>query len=150
MDLDYKERIVENLPYGDGFKFVDQLLELDEERVVGVYRFRESENFYQHHFIDRPITPGVILLECMAQIGLACLGSHLAIAETPRYQHFAFSESHVQFLKAVYPNTAVVVSAVVVYYRFGKLKVQVQMVDDTGEKVAEGWISGVGTQRKID
>lgn len=136
------DKIVANLPYGDGFKFVDHILEMDEEHAIGVYRFRESEYFYKHHFMNNPITPGVILIECMAQIGLACLGSYLMKDEKEAIQ-FVFTENHVVFNNTVKPGTAVVVSAKKEYFRFGKLKCLVQMVDEHEQKIAEGWVSGM-------
>jgi 3-hydroxyacyl-[acyl-carrier-protein] dehydratase len=135
------EKIVANLPYGAGFKFVDQLLELDENHVIGIYRFRGDEFFFKHHFINNPVAPGVILTECMAQIGLACLGSFLLKDEATK--GFVFTENHINFLKQVLPETTVVVTAVKQYFRFGKLKVVVQMVDENEQKIAEGWMSGI-------
>jgi 3-hydroxyacyl-[acyl-carrier-protein] dehydratase len=142
MLLDELDKIVANLPYGDGFKFVHKLLEVSEESVIGVYRFRESESFYKHHFKDNPVTPGVILIECMAQIGLACLGSYLT-RELETKPAFVFTENHIVFSGIVKPKTTVIVSAVKEYYRFGKLKVKVKMLDENEQKIAEGWMSGM-------
>lgn len=142
MLLSDHEKIVANLPYGEGFKFVDQILELSEEQIIGVYRFRESEYFYKHHFTDRPVTPGVILQECMAQIGLVCLGTYLMKEENKKPQ-FVFTEAHVNFLNHVLPGTTVIVSARKEYFRFGKLKVVVQMLDEHEKKIAEGVMSGM-------
>lgn len=145
MLLDELDKIVANLPYGDGFKYVHKLLEVNEERVIGVYRFRESEPFYKHHFKDNPVTPGVILIECMAQIGLACLGSYLT-RELETKPAFVFTENHIVFSGIVKPETTVIVSAVKEYYRFGKLKVKVKMLDENEQKIAEGWMSGMALQ----
>jgi 3-hydroxyacyl-[acyl-carrier-protein] dehydratase len=142
MLLDPLEKIVSNLPYGNGFKFVDQLLEIDEDNVMGIYKFRREAYFYQHHFIDNPVTPGVILIECMAQIGLACLGSFLMQGDSDR-PRFVFTENHINFLGVVTPDTVVVVTARKEYFRFGKLKVVVQMLDENENKIAEGWMSGM-------
>ncbi|WP_438961705.1 3-hydroxyacyl-ACP dehydratase FabZ family protein [Nonlabens sp.] len=142
MLLEEFDKIVANLPYGDGFKFVDHILEMDEEHVIGVYRFRESEYFYKHHFINHPVTPGVILIECMAQIGLACLGTYL-MREENEFMSFVFTENHILFNNLVKPETTVIVTAKKEYFRFGKLKCRVQMVDENGQKVAEGWVSGM-------
>ncbi len=142
MILDELDKIVANLPYGDGFKFVDQLLEISEDHVIGVYRFRKSEYFYKHHFIHQPVTPGVILTECMAQIGLVCLGSYLTKA-LPEKPQFVFTENHIQFLDVVKPETTVIVTAKKEYYRFNKLKVVVQMLDEQERKIAEGAMSGM-------
>jgi len=142
MLLSELEKIVANLPYGDGFKFVDQLLEVDEDHVIGIYRFRESEYFYKHHFKDRPLTPGVILQECMAQIGLVCLGAYL-LRESDEKPRLVFTEAHVVFKGQVLPETTVIVTAKKEYFRFKKLKVAVQMVDENEKKIAEGWVSGM-------
>lgn len=142
MILEELDKIVANLPYGDAFKFVDQLLEISEDHVIGVYRFRKSEYFYKHHFIHQPVTPGVILTECMAQIGLVCLGSYLTKA-LPGKPQFVFTENHIQFLDIVKPETTVIVTAKKEYYRFNKLKVVVQMLDEQERKIAEGSMSGM-------
>ncbi len=68
-----KEEIISKLPYSKPFLFVDELLHIDENRVEGTYTFDENLDFYKGHFKDNPITPGVILTEVMAQIGLVCL-----------------------------------------------------------------------------
>jgi 3-hydroxyacyl-[acyl-carrier-protein] dehydratase len=142
MLLNPLEKIVANLPYGDGFKFVDQLLAIDEHSVIGIYRFQKTEYFYQYHFKDHPVTPGVILTECMAQIGLACLGSYLMREKEGAIQ-FVFTENHITFLNTVLPETTVIVTAKKEYFRFGKLKVVVQMIDENENKIAEGWMSGM-------
>jgi 3-hydroxyacyl-[acyl-carrier-protein] dehydratase len=136
------EKIIANLPYGDGFKFVDQLLEINDDSVIGIYRFRESEYFYKHHFINQPITPGVILIECMAQIGLVCLGTYL-LQDKKESPQFVFTENHISFLNVVPPETTVIVTAKKEYFRFGKLKILVQMIDENETKIAEGWMSGM-------
>ena len=59
------------------FLFVDELTNISDNGVRGNYTFKESEYFYKGHFKDYPITPGVILTEVMAQIGVVCLGIYL-------------------------------------------------------------------------
>ncbi|WP_417589946.1 3-hydroxyacyl-ACP dehydratase FabZ family protein [Owenweeksia hongkongensis] len=69
--------IVQQLPYAHPFLFVDELTHVDEQGCEGFYTFKKDEYFYQGHFENHPVTPGVILTECMAQIGLVCLGIYL-------------------------------------------------------------------------
>jgi 3-hydroxyacyl-[acyl-carrier-protein] dehydratase len=71
------EEIIRNLPYQKPFLFVDELLEVSENGVTGTYTFLEDAFFYEGHFKENPITPGVILTETMAQIGVVCLGIYL-------------------------------------------------------------------------
>ena len=50
--------------------FVDELISLSEHDAEGFYTFKKDEYFYQGHFKNNPIIPGVILTEVMAQIGV--------------------------------------------------------------------------------
>ena len=60
------QKIIQLLPYQTPFLFVEELTSLSENGVEGFYTFKEDEYFYQGHFKDNPITPGVILTEVMA------------------------------------------------------------------------------------
>ena len=70
-------KILSLVPQQDPFRFIDDILELDDEHIVGTCRFREDEYFYGGHFPGRPVTPGVILIEAMAQTGVVAFGIHL-------------------------------------------------------------------------
>ena len=136
------QSIVSKLPYTEPFLFVDMLEQCTPEAVKGSYTFRKEAYFYKGHFKDAPITPGVILIECMAQIGLVCMGiSILAQSDLPL--KVAMSSAEVDFLKPVFPETRVMVTSERVYFRFNKLKCKVVMEDDSGEIVAKGEISGM-------
>ncbi len=69
--------LLEKLPYTSPFLFVNEISHIDENGVTGTYSFPEDSFFYEGHFKNNPVTPGVILTECMAQIGLVCLGIYL-------------------------------------------------------------------------
>ncbi|MEM7374571.1 MAG: FabA/FabZ family ACP-dehydratase [Bacteroidota bacterium] len=141
---DHLETIRQLMPYGEAFCFVDQFVELDASKVVGTYRFREDEWFYPAHFPDRPMTPGVILTECMAQIGLVGLGMYLNnLHHTPRPLKFAFTSSAVEFVTPVLPGEIVTVIGEKVYYRLKKLKCTVSMTNARGERVCYGTLSGM-------
>ena len=71
------ETIIKLLPYQPPFLFVEELTYISENGVKGYHTFKNDDYFYQGHFKDNPITPGVILTEVMAQIGLVCLGIYL-------------------------------------------------------------------------
>lgn len=58
------------LPHRYPFLLVDRILELEvDRRIVGIKNVTVNEPFFQGHFPGRPIMPGVLLLEAMAQVG---------------------------------------------------------------------------------
>ncbi len=73
------DRVLEWLPYSEPFLFVDGFDHIDENGASGHYTFRHDQSFYQGHFPGNPVTPGVILIETMAQIGLVGLGMYLEL-----------------------------------------------------------------------
>lgn len=64
------QAILRILPHRYPFLLVDRILELEpRERVVGLKNVTLNEPFFQGHFPDHPIMPGVLILEAMAQVG---------------------------------------------------------------------------------
>jgi 3-hydroxyacyl-[acyl-carrier-protein] dehydratase len=135
------------LPYSDPFLFVGELLHADENGIVGTYTFNEKLDFYKGHFNGNPVTPGVILTETMAQIGLVCLGIYLLRDGLENEPIIAFTSADIQFLKPVYPNEKVMVTSEKIYFRFGKLKCNVVMKNETGQEVCKGILAGIITPR---
>jgi 3-hydroxyacyl-[acyl-carrier-protein] dehydratase len=64
--LDVNE-IRQILPHRYPFLLVDRILELDEERIVGIKNVTANEPFFMGHFPDFPVMPGVLIVEAMAQ-----------------------------------------------------------------------------------
>jgi beta-hydroxyacyl-ACP dehydratase FabZ len=63
------EEIMANLPHRYPFLLVDRILERSADRVLGLKNVTVNEPFFQGHFPGRPIMPGVLILEAMAQVG---------------------------------------------------------------------------------
>lgn len=138
-----KEQLLKNLPYSKPFLFVDDILEIDENSVKGIYTFPADSYFYQGHFKNNPVTPGVILTECMAQIGLVCLGIFLLNDSDLSNLRIAMTHTETEFLKPVFPGEKVTVISEKVYFRFNKLKCKVKMIGEDSEKICYGTISGM-------
>ena len=67
--LDVKE-IFKSIPHRYPFLLVDRIIEIDgNEKVVGIKNVSVNENFFQGHFPMRPVMPGVLICEAMAQVG---------------------------------------------------------------------------------
>jgi len=137
--------IIKNLPYQKPFLFVDALTEVSENSIVGSYTFKENEFFYEGHFKENPITPGVILTETMAQIGVVCLGVYLLKDEIlkKKLPQIALTSNQIDFFLPVLPNEKVTVISEKVYFRFQKLKCNVKMLNEKNELVCRGTISGM-------
>ncbi|MFD2585549.1 GIY-YIG nuclease family protein [Croceitalea marina] len=137
------QSIIEKLPYQNPFLFVDSLSVVNENGVVGEYTFKADAGFYKGHFKNFPVTPGVLLTECCAQIGLVCLGIYFLGKDMDKDLKIGLSSSDMEFLQPVYPNERVTVRSELVYFRFHKLKCKVKMYNAKNEVVCKGVISGM-------
>ena len=135
--------IISQLPYSKPFLFVDEITSISENGVAGNYTFDENLDFYKGHFKDNPVTPGVILTEVMAQIGVVCLGIYLLNNDINKNTLIALTSSEIEYLKPVFPKEKVVVISEKIYFRFGKLKCKVRMINDSGIEVCNGTIAGM-------
>ena len=138
-----KEEILLKLPYSKPFLFVDEIISINEDGVEGNYIFSEELDFYKGHFKDYPVTPGVILTETMAQIGVVCLGIYLLNNKFNNEHLIVLTSSEIEFLKPVFPKEKVTVISEKIYFRFGKLKCNVKMINEQGEVVCNGAIAGL-------
>ena len=142
--------IISHLPYKSSFLFIDNISSLDMDGVTGDYTLRRDSFFYEDHFVDNPITPGVIITEIMAQIGLVVLGIHLITCENSdadmALDNGSFpllTATDISFFKMVLPGEKVIVISKKQYFRFGKLKCLIGMHNGAAELVAKGIFSGV-------
>jgi len=135
--------IISKLPYSKPFLFVDEITAIDENGVEGNFTFKEDLDFYKGHFIDNPVTPGVILTEVMAQIGVVCLGIYLLNESVNKNTSIVLTSNEIEFLKPVFPKEKVTVISKKIYFRFGKLKCNVKMINQLGIEVCNGTIAGM-------
>lgn len=140
--------ILELLPQQEPFRFVDEILEVDEEHIVATYRYRPEADFYRGHFPGNPVTPGVILLETVAQIGVVALGIYLVGLtggpDAVRRTLALFVDAEVEFSGVVRPGDRVTVHARKVFYRRGKIRSRAEMTLEDGTVVCTATISGMG------
>ncbi|MEH6746956.1 MAG: FabA/FabZ family ACP-dehydratase [Maribacter arcticus] len=136
--------IVNRLPYSEPFLFVDEILKVNEKSAEGKYTFKPDAAFYDGHFKNNPVTPGVLLTECCAQIGLVSLGIYL-LGEEINIEDLkiGMSSSQMEYLLPVFPGERVRVTSELIYFRFHKLKCHVKMFNEEGKLVCKGILAGM-------
>ena len=152
-DRETMARVLAAVPQQEPFRFIDEILEMDTEHIVGAYRFRENEYFYKGHFPERPITPGVILVEAMAQTGVVAFGLYLVMEQGREAELKSgnlttlFTVIDVmEFTGMVNPGERVIIRGEKVYFRKGNLKARVSMERENGELIASGVLAGMGVK----
>ena len=143
-------QVLAALPQREPFRFVDEILELDDEHIVATFRFREDAEFYRGHFPGHPVTPGVLLLEAMAQAGVAAHGVYLLAREVPGAIESGrlvtlFTEAQVEFAALVPPGARIVVTGRKLWFRRRKLRSRVEARLDDGTLVALAELAGLAT-----
>jgi 3-hydroxyacyl-[acyl-carrier-protein] dehydratase len=93
------------LPHRDPFLFVNDIVQADEKNIIAKYIFTEKEFFFQGHFPEYPVVPGVILIETMAQSGGAGLRKLGVLGDDALF--FLASVDKVKFRRQVKPGDEV-------------------------------------------
>jgi len=126
--LDVKE-IIKILPHRYPFLLVDRILELDLEKgvIVGQKNVTINEGFFQGHFPDAPIMPGVLILEALAQTGGVLV--HLK-AEIPRIA-VLLNVNNAKFRNPVHPGDVLILRGVGIHFssKGGRVKVEARVQD---------------------
>ncbi|HEY8565245.1 MAG TPA: 3-hydroxyacyl-ACP dehydratase FabZ [Beijerinckiaceae bacterium] len=101
-------RIMELLPHRYPFLLVDRILEIDgDESCIGIKNVTANEPQFTGHFPTRPVYPGVLLIEGMAQTaGAICVASKMAQQQAPK-QVFFMTIDKAKFRKPVEPGDRV-------------------------------------------
>ena len=140
--------LLAKIPQQEPFRFVDEIHEIGEEHVRGSYTWNPKADFYRGHFPGDPVTPGVLLVESMAQCGVVPLSLYLFHLEhddddAAKFQTI-FTEANVEFSGIVRPGDRVTTETRRLYWRRRKLKAEVEMALDDGTVVCSGQLAGMG------
>ena len=136
------------IPQQEPFRFIDEIVSVDDDHIEALYRWKEGAEFYRGHFPGNPVTPGVLLVECMAQAGVVGLGIYLLVKQESAADLekliTVFTDANVEFSGLVRPGDSVRVTAKKVFYRRRKLRSEVEMHLADGTLVCSGMVSGMG------
>lgn len=141
------DQILKLIPHKDPFRFVDTITYVDESKIEGQYYFDHNSAFYKGHYPGYPVTPGVILTEVMAQIGLVVFGLYL-LFKADKISNIldshipVLASTHIDFHKPVLPGETVFVESEKILFRHKKLVCKTKLLNKDRGLVAEGTITG--------
>lgn len=138
--------ILSTIPHQPPFRFIDEITSVDDIHIEGNYFLKEDAYFYKGHFPGFPITPGVILTEIMAQIGMVAFGIYLMMAKGETdFSNMAtmLTETNIKFKKKVLPGQKVFVHSEKIFFRHGKLQCNVSLRDNENNLLCFGNMSGM-------
>jgi UDP-3-O-[3-hydroxymyristoyl] N-acetylglucosamine deacetylase / 3-hydroxyacyl-[acyl-carrier-protein] dehydratase len=100
------EDIKKRLPHRFPFLLVDKIIALDESSIVGIKNVSFNESFFQGHFPNEPVMPGVLLVEALAQTGgLLVLSS---VEDPEKYSTYFLKIDKLKFKQKVVPGDTVI------------------------------------------
>jgi 3-hydroxyacyl-[acyl-carrier-protein] dehydratase len=136
------EAVLAAVPHRPPFRFIDEIVELDHDHIVAAYRFRADADFYRGHFPGNPITPGVLLVEAMAQAAVVAHGIYLVGGDLTMVT--LFTDATVEFTGIVRPGQRVLVRGRKLVFRRRLLRSAVEMTLEDGTVVCSGTLAGMG------
>jgi beta-hydroxyacyl-ACP dehydratase FabZ len=133
------------LPHRYPFLLVDRILEIEPgKRIVGIKNVTVNEEFFQGHFPGKPVMPGVLIVEAMAQVGGVLLLQNIPDREKKLVYFMGIDEA--RFRKPVVPGDQIRFEIEVIRLKTSTCKLQGRAFVD-GQLVAEAIIMSAMVDR---
>ena len=130
------EKIMEFLPHRYPFLLVDRVISLvPDDKIVALKNVTINEPFFQGHFPGKPIMPGVLIIEAMAQVG-GILAYETGPPEKRNRLIYFMGMDKVRFRKMVIPGDQIIFEAKILKFRSKVAKMSGTATVD-GQLVAE-------------
>lgn len=101
------KQIINTLPHRYPFLLIDKVFHLDEKVVCGLKNVTFNEPFFQGHFPDNPVMPGVLQIEAMVQIGgILVLNT---VPDPKNYWTYFLGVNNFKFRKMVIPGDTLII-----------------------------------------
>jgi 3-hydroxyacyl-[acyl-carrier-protein] dehydratase len=98
------QRIMEMIPHRHPFLMIDKVIDVvANERATGIKNLSINENYFQGHFPARPVMPGVLIIEAMAQTAAVLVVHTLGPASEGKLVYF-MSVDNARFRRPVFPG----------------------------------------------
>lgn len=142
--------IMECLPHRYPFLLVDRILEIDseseEKKVIGIKNVAINEPFFQGHFPNEPVMPGVLILEAMGQVGSVMMAVEQKKQTIPAGERrivFLTTVHEAKFRKPVVPGDQLRTEATLIRFRgkVGKMKFVATVDGDVVAEATMGFVS---------
>ena len=132
-----KEEIKEYIPHREPFLFIDQLTDIEKlKKATGIKTFTQNDYFFQGHFPEQPVVPGVILVEMMAQTAAALIAYSIK-EETFDKIVYLMNIDNTKFRKPVFPNEKIFANVNALRSKGRVWKFEGILVDGKNDKIAE-------------
>jgi len=145
--------VINLMPQKKPFLFIDQITSIDKDNIAAEFFFDHNLDFYKGHFPGHPVTPGVILIEAMAQTAVVAHGVWHMLQESEKNPESEigattslFTETQAEFLKTVPPGSRVKIVGKKVYFRRGKIKSTATVFLEDGTIAATATLCGMGVK----
>jgi len=89
-----KESVWQTIPHRPPFLFVDEVVELEEQRILTRVQADPKAEFFKGHYPNNPVMPGVLLCECCFQAGALLVGHTLKSLDSPRHAGGTAADDH--------------------------------------------------------
>lgn len=141
----YTTEILKAIPQQPPFRWVDGITGISDQKAEGWFQFPESLAMYKGHFPEFPITPGVILTECVTQCAVLPLALHLYHKKNGAFPKGwpVLAHTDVEFIVPVRPGERVVGMADLVYFRRDTIQCRVNLRNEKDALILEGVISAM-------
>ena len=143
-------RILNFLPHRYPFLLVDRIIEMEEETIKAIKNVTFNEPFFQGHFPENPVMPGVLIVEALAQAGgLLLLDKYSEQFTKDNSVMFLGGVEKARFKKPVLPGDTLDLEVKLVFFRRGVAKIE-GTAKVKGEIVASATIlSAVKTKEEL-
>lgn len=133
-----REQIMEIIPHRDPFLLIDEVIEMEKgKRIVALKHIKKDEYWFKGHFPEYPVTPGVLIIEMLAQAGAVCM---LSMDEHKGKIGFLGGVNNAKFRRQVLPGETLRLEVEMVKIR-GSIGIGKAVATVDGEKAVSAEIS---------